>query len=170
MCARWLGRSCSCPPPPQPGLPLVEMAIALEHSGEPLGPEGAALAGLKGGLWSRLTTPPLVPAGFSTLAQLKQRNTLKDGIIMIQTLLIILFIIVPIFLLLDKVIGGGGSLGGPQRRPLHRPGIGRVSISPALVVAILAQSVPRAGPLAHLFNHSFLPSFIQLFLQNAPHS
>ncbi|PNJ50751.1 B-cell antigen receptor complex-associated protein beta chain isoform X4 [Pongo pygmaeus] len=42
------------------------------------------------------------PKGFSTLAQLKQRNTLKDGIIMIQTLLIILFIIVPIFLLLDK--------------------------------------------------------------------
>ncbi|XP_075415533.1 B-cell antigen receptor complex-associated protein beta chain isoform X2 [Tenrec ecaudatus] len=40
--------------------------------------------------------------GFSSLAQLKQRNTLKDGIIMIQTLLIILFIIVPIFLLLDK--------------------------------------------------------------------
>nr|XP_026258012.1 B-cell antigen receptor complex-associated protein beta chain isoform X5 [Urocitellus parryii]XP_026258077.1 B-cell antigen receptor complex-associated protein beta chain-like isoform X5 [Urocitellus parryii] len=40
--------------------------------------------------------------GFSTLAQLKRRNTLKDGIIMIQTLLIILFVIVPIFLLLDK--------------------------------------------------------------------
>ncbi|XP_006146856.1 B-cell antigen receptor complex-associated protein beta chain isoform X2 [Tupaia chinensis] len=40
--------------------------------------------------------------GFSTLAQLKRRNTLKDGIIMIQTLLIIVFIIVPIFLLLDK--------------------------------------------------------------------
>ncbi|XP_036053872.1 B-cell antigen receptor complex-associated protein beta chain [Onychomys torridus] len=40
--------------------------------------------------------------GFSTLEQLKQRNTLKDGIIMIQTLLIIVFIIVPIFLLLDK--------------------------------------------------------------------
>ncbi|XP_014644645.1 PREDICTED: B-cell antigen receptor complex-associated protein beta chain [Ceratotherium simum simum] len=40
--------------------------------------------------------------GHSTLAQLKRRNTLKDGIIMIQTLLIILFIIVPIFLLLDK--------------------------------------------------------------------
>uniref|UniRef100_A0A9L0JNG8 CD79b molecule n=1 Tax=Equus asinus TaxID=9793 RepID=A0A9L0JNG8_EQUAS len=41
-------------------------------------------------------------SGFSTVAQLKRRNTLKDGIIMIQTLLIILFIIVPIFLLLDK--------------------------------------------------------------------
>ncbi|KAK2489538.1 hypothetical protein MC885_010557, partial [Smutsia gigantea] len=40
--------------------------------------------------------------GFSTLEQLKRRNTLKDGIIMIQTLLITLFIIVPIFLLLDK--------------------------------------------------------------------
>ncbi|XP_024429239.1 B-cell antigen receptor complex-associated protein beta chain [Desmodus rotundus] len=40
--------------------------------------------------------------GFSTLAQLKRRNALKDGIIMIQTTLIILFITVPIFLLLDK--------------------------------------------------------------------
>lgn len=46
--------------------------------------------------------------GFSTLAQLKRRNTLKDGIIMIQTLLIILFIIVPIFLLLDKDDGKAG--------------------------------------------------------------
>nr|XP_012602965.1 B-cell antigen receptor complex-associated protein beta chain [Microcebus murinus] len=46
--------------------------------------------------------------GFSTLAQLKRRNTLKDGIIMIQTLLIILFIIVPIFLLLDKDEGKAG--------------------------------------------------------------
>lgn len=54
--------------------------------------------------------PP--PLGFSTLDQLKRRNTLKDGIIMIQTLLIILFIIVPIFLLLDKVpTGTGGSSG-----------------------------------------------------------
>ncbi|XP_052049883.1 B-cell antigen receptor complex-associated protein beta chain [Apodemus sylvaticus] len=44
----------------------------------------------------------LLVLGFSTLDQLKRRNTLKDGIIMIQTLLIILFIIVPIFLLLDK--------------------------------------------------------------------
>uniref|UniRef100_A0A8C5XN09 CD79b molecule n=1 Tax=Microcebus murinus TaxID=30608 RepID=A0A8C5XN09_MICMU len=48
------------------------------------------------------------PKGFSTLAQLKRRNTLKDGIIMIQTLLIILFIIVPIFLLLDKDEGKAG--------------------------------------------------------------
>ncbi|XP_021069342.1 B-cell antigen receptor complex-associated protein beta chain isoform X2 [Mus pahari] len=44
----------------------------------------------------------LLVLGFSTLDQMKRRNTLKDGIIMIQTLLIILFIIVPIFLLLDK--------------------------------------------------------------------
>ncbi|XP_058140509.1 B-cell antigen receptor complex-associated protein beta chain [Dasypus novemcinctus] len=40
--------------------------------------------------------------GFSSLEQQKRRNTLKDGIIMVQTLLICLFIIVPIFLLLDK--------------------------------------------------------------------
>ncbi|CAH6776308.1 B-cell antigen receptor complex-associated protein beta chain isoform X2 [Phodopus roborovskii] len=46
--------------------------------------------------------------GFSTLDQLKRRNTLKDGIIMIQTLLIIVFIIVPIFLLLDKDDGKAG--------------------------------------------------------------
>ncbi|XP_022375807.1 B-cell antigen receptor complex-associated protein beta chain isoform X3 [Enhydra lutris kenyoni] len=48
------------------------------------------------------------PKGLSTLAQLKRRNTLKDGIIMIQTLLIILFIIVPVFLLLDKDDGKAG--------------------------------------------------------------
>lgn len=43
--------------------------------------------------------------GFSTVAELQRRNMLKDGIIMIQTLLIIVFIVVPIFLLLDKVRG-----------------------------------------------------------------
>lgn len=50
----------------------------------------------------------LLVLGFSTLDQLKRRNTLKDGIILIQTLLIILFIIVPIFLLLDKDDGKAG--------------------------------------------------------------
>lgn len=51
--------------------------------------------------------------GFSTMKQLKWRNTLKDSFIMIQTLLIIIFIIVPIFLLLDKVTSGGQ--GGSHR-------------------------------------------------------
>lgn len=46
--------------------------------------------------------------GFSTIAQLRRRNMLKDGIIMIQTLLIIVLIIVPIFLLLDKDDGKSG--------------------------------------------------------------
>lgn len=46
--------------------------------------------------------------GVSTWSKMKQRNTLKDGIIMIQTLLIIVFIIVPIFLLLDKDDGKAG--------------------------------------------------------------
>lgn len=46
--------------------------------------------------------------GFSTVAELRRRNMLKDGIIMIQTLLIIVFIVVPIFLLLDKDDGKPG--------------------------------------------------------------
>uniref|UniRef100_F6QER1 B-cell antigen receptor complex-associated protein beta chain n=2 Tax=Ornithorhynchus anatinus TaxID=9258 RepID=F6QER1_ORNAN len=40
--------------------------------------------------------------GYSTIAELRRRNTLKDAIIMVQTLLIILFVSVPVFLLLDK--------------------------------------------------------------------
>ncbi|ELK12467.1 B-cell antigen receptor complex-associated protein beta chain [Pteropus alecto] len=66
----------------QRGGHIVEVAVALEHP----------------------ASPPLSHPcpGFSTLAQLKRRNTLKDSIILIQTLLIIVFIIVPIFLLLDK--------------------------------------------------------------------
>ncbi|XP_055982556.1 B-cell antigen receptor complex-associated protein beta chain [Sorex fumeus] len=46
--------------------------------------------------------------GFSTVAQVRRRNMLKDGIIMIQTLLIIVLIVVPIFLLLDKDDGKSG--------------------------------------------------------------
>lgn len=61
------------------------------------------------------------------MAQLKRRNTLKDGIIMIQTLLIILFIIVPIFLLLDKVT----DWGGPGRRPRGGPDTGKAFVPPA---------------------------------------
>lgn len=70
-----------------------------------------------------LTTSTHLPPGFSTLAQLKRRNTLKDGIIMIQTLLIILFIIVPIFLLLDKVTVGAGQApaGSPSPQPQSPP-------------------------------------------------
>uniref|UniRef100_A0A5F8GTQ7 B-cell antigen receptor complex-associated protein beta chain n=1 Tax=Monodelphis domestica TaxID=13616 RepID=A0A5F8GTQ7_MONDO len=60
--------------------------------------------------------------GYSTVAQLKRRNTLKDAIIMIQTLLIIVFITVPVFLLLDKVIkmewrGKGSNRKIRERRP-----------------------------------------------------
>lgn len=60
-----------------------------------------------------------IPPGFSTLAQLKRRNALKDGIIMIQTTLIILFITVPIFLLLDKVTSGEGE--ATMGQGLHLP-------------------------------------------------
>nr|KAF6308829.1 CD79b molecule [Pipistrellus kuhlii] len=71
---------------PVPSNGLLMLLVLL--SGEPVfaGPKDA----------------PRNSQGFSSLNQLKRRNTLKDGIIMIQTLLIILFITVPIFLLLDK--------------------------------------------------------------------
>lgn len=62
------------------------------------------------------------------MAQMERRNTLKDGIIMIQTLLIIIFIIVPIFLLLDKVPQELGVLGKAGRWAQGRPDMGRVSI------------------------------------------
>lgn len=92
-----------------------------------------------------LTIPaPPPPPGFSTLEQLKRRNTLKDGIIMIQTLLIILFIIVPIFLLLDKVTSGGREAATGQAR--HKQG-------PRL-------PSPRACSLTHLFNHAFTHSVL----------
>lgn len=57
---------------------------------------------------------------------------------MIQTLLIILFIIVPIFLLLDKVTLGAGEVAMGQARD----GQGLHLLS------------PRACPLTHHFHHS----------------
>lgn len=60
------------------------------------------------------------------MAQAKRRNTLKDSIIMIQTLLIILFITVPIFLLLDKVTLRAGEAAAWQARHgqgLHLPSL-----------------------------------------------
>jgi hypothetical protein len=103
------------------------------------------------------------------LAQLKRRNTLKDGIIMIQTLLIILFIIVPIFLLLDKVTteaeGALGSQGGGHRADQTRAGFpspqhlwlpSQPSPAPELVRWLTIQSftqllveIPRSPPLPH---------------------
>lgn len=97
---------------------------------------------------------PLYP-GFSTLDQLKRRNTLKDGIIMIQTLLIILFIIVPIFLLLDKVPtgAGGGILQKAGRLAQGRQDMGRVSIFSDSVAAH-----PAPSPVHWLTVHSFIQS------------
>lgn len=78
--------------------------MALEHPGEPLRRSWGVQAQSRAPASSALSH---IQSGFSTLAQLKRRNALKDGIIMIQTTLIILFITVPIFLLLDKVTLGG---------------------------------------------------------------
>lgn len=104
--------------------------------------------------------PP--PPGFSTLEQLKRRNTLKDGIIMIQTLLIILFIIVPIFLLLDKVPTGAG---GPREG--WEVGTGQTGHGQGLHSLRLCgrSSSPKSCSLAHC-------SFIHLVLEtpsSSPH-
>lgn len=88
--------------------------------------------------------------------QLKQRNTLKDGIIMIQTLLIILFIIVPIFLLLDKVPAGAGDpwerweVGTGQIR--HGQGLHLLR----LCSCSLEQAPPQILSIGSLFIHSFV--------------
>lgn len=103
---------------------------------------------------SIMSCPPA--PGFSTLDQLKQRNTLKDGIIMIQTLLIILFIIVPIFLLLDKVPAGAGDpwerweVGTGQIR--HGQGLHLLR----LCSCSLEQAPPQILSIGSLFIHLFL--------------
>lgn len=97
----------------------------------------------------RSTTP-----GFSTLNQLKRRNTLKDGIILIQTLLIILFIIVPIFLLLDKVptgAEGGGVLQKAGRLAQSRQDMGRASMFSDSVAAH-----PAPSPVHWFIVYSFI--------------
>lgn len=86
--------------------------------------EKQVLGGVLGPKWGDMSGPSLTrstppPPGFSTLAQLKRReHTSKDGIIMIQTLLIILFIIAA------HLPAAGQGDRGPAR---HRQG----SVSPA---------------------------------------
>lgn len=105
---------------------------------------------------SSLMPYPSTP-GFSTWNQLKQRNTLKDGIIMIQTLLIIVFIIVPIFLLLDKVPQGLGILGEAETRSQGRQDMGRVPIFSDSVAALLSKPSPR--PVFWLIVHAVIPAW-----------
>ncbi|NXK91665.1 CD79B protein, partial [Formicarius rufipectus] len=45
--------------------------------------------------------------GHSNIKQIQNRNTLKDAIIIIQSILLVIFISIPILLLLDKVSGSG---------------------------------------------------------------
>uniref|UniRef100_K7FKI3 B-cell antigen receptor complex-associated protein beta chain n=1 Tax=Pelodiscus sinensis TaxID=13735 RepID=K7FKI3_PELSI len=44
--------------------------------------------------------------GFSTFEQVQSRNTVKDAIIVIQTILLVIFVSVPLLLLLEKVSPG----------------------------------------------------------------
>ncbi|NXS62915.1 CD79B protein, partial [Brachypteracias leptosomus] len=52
--------------------------------------------------------------GHSNIQQIRNRNTLKDAIIIIQSILLVIFISVPVLILLDKVSGGGESKESPE--------------------------------------------------------
>lgn len=47
----------------------------------------------------------LLLSGHSNIQQIQSRNTLKDAIIIIQSILLVIFISVPMLLFLDKVSG-----------------------------------------------------------------
>ncbi|NWR39608.1 CD79B protein, partial [Tachuris rubrigastra] len=52
--------------------------------------------------------------GHSSIKQIQNRNTLKDAIIIIQSILLVVFISIPILLLLDKVSDTGEGKKGPE--------------------------------------------------------
>ncbi|NXE13394.1 CD79B protein, partial [Lophotis ruficrista] len=52
--------------------------------------------------------------GHSNIQQIQSRNTLKDAIIIIQSILLVVFISVPMLLFLDKVSDGGEGKESPE--------------------------------------------------------
>lgn len=92
--------------------------------------------------------PVLLLSGHSNIQQIQSRNTLKDAIIIIQSILLVIFISVPMLLFLDKVSDGisspssdaspGISLGCPQGEDTARDGYG-----PAPGLGLLHGSVAR---------------------------
>lgn len=64
--------------------------------------------------WHRGDTwalPVLSLPGTSSIKQVQNRNTLKDAIIIIQSILLVIFISIPILIFLDKVSGSACSRG-----------------------------------------------------------
>ncbi|NXI95518.1 CD79B protein, partial [Psophia crepitans] len=53
--------------------------------------------------WPHLCGTELKVVGYSNIQQIQSRNTLKDAIIIIQSILLVIFISVPMLLFLDKV-------------------------------------------------------------------
>lgn len=53
----------------------------------------------------------LLPPGHSSIQQIQSRNTLKDTIIIIQSILLVIFISIPMLLFLDKVSDSISSSG-----------------------------------------------------------
>ena len=60
------------------------------------------------GLWA---LPVLLLPGHRNIQQIQSRNTLKDAIIIIQSILLVVFISVPLLLFLDRVSDGVSSSG-----------------------------------------------------------
>lgn len=70
--------------------------------------------------------PVLLFSGYSNIQQIQNRNTLKDAIIIIQSILLVIFISVPVLIFLDKVSDGtSGSRGVPRGRTLPGMTTGR---------------------------------------------
>lgn len=55
--------------------------------------------------------PVLLLPGTSSIKQVQNRNTLKDAIIIIQSILLVIFISIPILLFLDKASDSASSRG-----------------------------------------------------------
>ena len=58
-----------------------------------------------------MALPVLLLPGHSNIQQIQSRNTLKDAIIIIQSILLVIFISIPMLLFLDKVSDSVSSSG-----------------------------------------------------------
>lgn len=118
------GRACHPAPPPSALLTRTCGQAELVPVPWELGTE----VGLR-------ALPVLLLPGHSNIQQIQSRNTLKDAIIIIQSILLVVFISVPMLLFLDKVsdsisspssnVSPGTSLGCPQGQDAARDGYGQ---------------------------------------------